>query len=304
MNQAKEILSLLRRLLQDLAARLRGPRLKLQPIPVRSRHSRGRRQDAFTMIELAISLAVIGFALVAIIGILPFAMNVQKENRQETIINQDASVFLNAIRNGERGIDDLTNYVVAITNFYQVMPNGPAQVAGYSFVGSDVVPAYPITNGLRIVGLLSTPRFDGIRSNYMVAYVRSVSGLASEKFPQNNRDVQDFAFSYRMLTEVLAPGWNYFHPEWTNFTAVTIENTNEWVWRSNNWILTRNTQTNYHDLRLTFRYPFIAGRTGDGRQIFRTAVSGQLTPTNEPGFTLLEHRLFLFEPRNYVQVKP
>ena len=72
---------------------------------------------AFTMIEIAISLAVIGFALVAILGVLPLGMNVQKENREETIINQDATVFLNAIRNGARGMDDLTNYVMAITNY-------------------------------------------------------------------------------------------------------------------------------------------------------------------------------------------
>src|SRR6266851_901121 len=71
---------------------------------------------AFTMIEIAISLAVIGFALVAIIGILPTGMNVQKDNREETIIGHDASIFMNAIRNGEHGVDDLVNYVVAITN--------------------------------------------------------------------------------------------------------------------------------------------------------------------------------------------
>ena len=76
-----------------------------------------RFQRAFTMIEIALSLAIIGFALVAIIGVLPLGMNVQKENREETIINQDASVFLNAIRNGARGLDDLTNYVMAITNY-------------------------------------------------------------------------------------------------------------------------------------------------------------------------------------------
>src|SRR5205823_13848329 len=56
------------------------------------RFEASRAERAFTMIEIAISLAVIGFALVAIIGILPTGMNVQKENREETIIGQDASV--------------------------------------------------------------------------------------------------------------------------------------------------------------------------------------------------------------------
>ncbi|HLH55957.1 MAG TPA: type II secretion system protein, partial [Verrucomicrobiae bacterium] len=65
----------------------------------------GRGNRAFTMIEIAISLAIIGFAMVAIIGILPLGMNAQRDNRQETIINQDASIFMDAVRNGERGLD-------------------------------------------------------------------------------------------------------------------------------------------------------------------------------------------------------
>ena len=92
-----------------------GPRLA--PCTLRTPRSALRTSQAFTMIEIAISLAVIGFALVAILGVLPLGMNVQKENREETIINQDATVFMNAIRNGAQGMDDLTNYVLAITNY-------------------------------------------------------------------------------------------------------------------------------------------------------------------------------------------
>src|SRR5664280_2637396 len=77
-----------------------------------------RRQSAFTMVEIAICLAIIGFALVAIIGVLPIGMNTQRDNREETIINQDATVFIEAIRGGARGLDDLTNYVYAITNYW------------------------------------------------------------------------------------------------------------------------------------------------------------------------------------------
>src|SRR5438132_7162660 len=96
-------------------------------------------RSAFTMIEIAISLAVIGFALVAIIGILPTGMQVQKDNRQETIINQDATVILNAIKNGERGLDDLTNYVFAITNYstpYTAIGPGPTTTYAYTYNGS------------------------------------------------------------------------------------------------------------------------------------------------------------------------
>jgi len=38
----------------------------------------GRQLRAFTMIEIALCLAIIGFALVAIIGVLPTGMGVQK----------------------------------------------------------------------------------------------------------------------------------------------------------------------------------------------------------------------------------
>jgi type II secretory pathway pseudopilin PulG len=261
--------------------------------------------QAFTMIEIAISLAVIGFALVAIIGIMPVAMQTQKENRQETVITQDASVFLNAIRSGERGIDDLTNYVVAITNYSGTMvgnninPNTPY---GYTYASSDV--GYPITNGLRIVGLLSTPRFVGNQSNYVVAWVRSVSGLASEKYPQMNPDAQDFALHYRMLAEVLPMHTNHFDPSWTNWGSVPATDTNLITLRSNYWRVVRNYQSNFHDLRLTFRWPYQAGKTGRGRQVFRTSVTGFLYATNEPGYGNVPQRLYFFEPRNYVQVNP
>src|ERR1700742_2680906 len=73
---------------------------------------------AFTIIEIALCLGIIGFALVAIIAVLPRGLDVQKRNREETIIGQDAEVWMNAIRNGARGYDDLTNYVLCITNFW------------------------------------------------------------------------------------------------------------------------------------------------------------------------------------------
>ena len=81
------------------------------------------------MVEIAIALAVIGFALVAIIGVLPSGLEVQKDNREETNINQDAVYFMDAIRSGARGADDLTNYVVAITNFWATYPRAVPVIA-------------------------------------------------------------------------------------------------------------------------------------------------------------------------------
>ena len=72
----------------------------------------------------ALCLAIIGFALVAIIAALPRGLDVEKKNREDTIVGQDATKWMDEIRNGEQGDDDLTNYVIAITNFWTTF-NGP-----------------------------------------------------------------------------------------------------------------------------------------------------------------------------------
>src|SRR5437773_9290151 len=84
------------------------------PNQVSSRPARCR-EAAFTMVEIALCIAIIGFALVAIIGMLPTGMNVQRDNREDTIIRQDATYLMDAIRSGSRGMYDLTNYFEKIT---------------------------------------------------------------------------------------------------------------------------------------------------------------------------------------------
>src|ERR1044071_7536606 len=69
----------------------------------------------FTMVEIAFSLAIVAFALVAIMGVLPTGMTVQKDNREDTLINNDGSFWVEALRSGSRAIDDLTNYVEEIS---------------------------------------------------------------------------------------------------------------------------------------------------------------------------------------------
>src|SRR5208282_3735932 len=147
-----------------------------------ARVTRPSGKSGFTMVEIAISLAVIGIALVAIIGVLPIGMNTQRDNREETIINQDATMFIEAIRGGARGLDDLTNYVYAITNYWTNVTSHASGVIGYTNYPSFLV------NGMNIVGLLSTPEYTdtnglpiptlmfGGYSNHVVAYVRSISG--------------------------------------------------------------------------------------------------------------------------------
>ena len=260
------------------------------------------------MIEIAISLAIIGFALVAIIGILPLGMTAQRDNRNETIVNQDASILMDAVRNGERGLDDLTNYVIGITN-YQTLYNGrnstgQPRIWGYTsrvttFNGGIAPQQFPLTNGYSIIGLLSTPKIQiqppgGViyYSNHVVGIFRSLSGPASEKPPQINPTMQEMALTYKVVADVSGYGTNFFDPTATNFTS-----TNDI--RFNYMILVTNFQKNLHDVRLTFLWPVLpSGKIGDGRQVYRTMAGGSIV--NEGTNNVTPYSPFWFlQPRTY-----
>jgi len=276
--------------------------------------SRSVRARAFTIIEIAICLGIIGFALVAIIAALPRGLDVQKQNREETIIGQDAQVWMNALRSGARGYDDLTNYVLCITNFWTEYDfNYAAGGSGYAVLGSGydfytptnskvtmpiIIPAVPSTfslsNGAIIVGLLSMPKTipefippptSVFYSNYVVAYVRAFSGPIVDKTPQNNATILADAFTYRMIVENFP-----YTPIDTNSicmncpaaanltTAQLIERTN--LLRSQ-WLLLKNA----HDFRLRFRWPVLPnGRIpNNGLATFRSMADGELMVTNQTG---------------------
>jgi prepilin-type N-terminal cleavage/methylation domain-containing protein len=257
------------------------------PLPADQLHDSGahgvtRPTSGFTMVEIAISLAIIGIALVGILAVLPSGLNVQRDNREGTIINQDSTVFMEAIRNGSRGDNDLTNYVYAITNYWALYlaSGSPSSsgVNGYNYFGSSTTPAFPINSGTNIISLLSTPKyqdvntglplpnlFNGGYSNHIVAYVHSMSGPAVEKPPQDNALVVGDSFGYRIICDNV--------PVETDPDAPSSYAT--------------NLTANLHELRLTFLWPQRAnGSLGGGHQTFRTLIAGQLVQTNEAGNTL------------------
>jgi prepilin-type N-terminal cleavage/methylation domain-containing protein len=274
----------------------------------------GNCESGFTMVEIAISLAVIGIALVAIIGVLPIGMNTQRDNREETIINQDATVLMEAIRGGARGMDDLTNYVYAITNYQTLYNPNPKPTVTFGWTN------YPsfLTNGMNIIGLLSTSEFTDINgaplanitginyySNHVVAYVHSLSGPAVEKPPQNNDIVVGDSFGYRILC-VNAPVAMVTPPLWlsqpynsgdsvsrilngqvTYWQATTNTLATDFPGISSLWMRNLYPQelaANLHEVRLTFLWPQQPnGSVGPGRQTFRTMVAGQITQTNNNG---------------------
>jgi prepilin-type N-terminal cleavage/methylation domain-containing protein len=247
----------------------------------------------FTMMEIAISLAIIGIALVAIIGVLPYGISVQQDNRQETIIDQDSSVFMEAIRNGSVGGYDLTNYVYAITNYWAEFTPGSSGsttnaigVNGYTYslwsIVSSPANSYStqnggcLTNNANIVGLMSTPEFTDangnpvpwtynannyVYSNHVVAYISSVSGPAMEKPPQDNSIVRQDAFGYRIFC----------------VNATVPANTNEVIAGTGPTPYEQEMAASLGELRLSFEWPQLPnGHLGSGRQTFQTLVAGRL----------------------------
>lgn len=256
-----------------------------------------RDRRGFTLVEIAICLGIIGFALVAIIGILPRGFHTQRDSRQETVIAQDATILFEAVRNGSRGADELTNYVYLISNTVTAF-NNRGQVRGedryvYTYTDSSINEApngsFPITNGLRIIGLLSTPQlqdlagnptnniYSGGFSNRIVALVHGISGVAAERPPQDNEILRDDGFSYRIYV-VNSPSsvinTNIFYLPVTNSARIYAENISQ----------------NLRELRMAFYWPLLPnGQNGMGRQVLRASVAGQLRRDNSG--------LFFYQPQ-------
>ena len=259
------------------------------------------------MVEIALCLAIIGFALVAIVGVLPTGLNVQRDNRQETIINQEAIVWMDAIRNGAQGYDDLTNYVTEIIINWTRYPVGQPPVSGqdtYTRTNATVTSVggvaggFSLLNGGIIVGLLSTPKYvpplgplsgGTFRSNYVTAYVRSMSGAAVEKFPQADPEILANAFNYRMVTEIVP-----YAPVDPYAMDVAIVGTNAAVARQRTVAALQN---NSYDIRLFFRWPVLpSGEAGNSRQTFRLFTGGTLTNINFVNWP----PLYFIQPSSYV----
>jgi type II secretory pathway pseudopilin PulG len=256
--------------------------------------------SAFTMVEIAICIAIIAFALVAIIGVLPTGLQVQKQNREDTIIQQEGAFWIEAIRSGAQGLDYLTNLVDVIhtETFSQVLGQ-----PGGTLTTADATYGQGFRNGRDIVGLLSLPKlflYTNERGQPMLfksrstfAFVRALAGSAIEKVPKN-----DFAFAYRISTELtpFSPlaGFN------TNFNVPNLPPA-EWVARSNTFLRATLLRQNAYELKVTFAWPIYQSKTGvrvgNNRKTFRTLVSGTLWRTNVD--YLQQHDLFFVQPSQF-----
>ncbi len=233
------------------------------------------------MVELAICIAVVGFALVAILGVLPTGFDVQRRNLENTIIHQEGNLWLEALRSGAQGLDYLTNHVDAI-----------------AIAGTPLTPprAFDGTNGFRtgreIVGLLTQPalldtgRIERIHPRPVTAFVRALTGSAGDKTPRN-----DFAFTYRLTVEwtphVPLAVARSRDPAQTNFIEAGLS-PEERVWRRQQYELVRQGEllrAAAHELRLTFEWPVYflnnRARVGDNRKVVRALVTGEMRRTND-----------------------
>jgi type II secretory pathway pseudopilin PulG len=207
---------------------------------------------AFTMVEIALCLGIIAFALVAIIGIMPTGMQVQKDNREDTIVDVEGNTLLDAIRMGN------TNSA-AISNNYEWIQVYSNNVLISSNYAAGILPTW------EIIGLLSAPKYEypspGVTNVFVTrAKFRANSGPIWTQ--STNANLRALAFGYLVTSEVVQ-----FAP--VNQSVQAISN---------------SITTNLFDVRLTLQWPVYTNNsgitTGAGKQSFRTMISGNLMPTN------------------------
>lgn len=244
------------------------------------------------MIEIAIAIGVIGFAMVAIIGILPQGMNVQKDNREDTIISQDAPYFLNAIRNGEMRVNNniLSNYVESI--IVSNLTTGTVITNATNTTLLGLSGPNPLSNDMAIIGWLSTPEYDHRlppgQTNQVTAIVRAMSGSAVEQ----TGAYTNMAFRYQLTVEIVPWDWNYgLPPAYVPGSAPvpTSSSTPAYTPDQINFMA-----GSLHEVRLKFAWPVLPnGSNGPGHQTYRSLISSHLSTNNYP--------LWFFQPQTYTR---
>jgi hypothetical protein len=267
---------------------------------------------AFTMVELALCIGIIAFAMVAIMGVLPLGLNVQKQNREDTIIDQEGPQWISILKSGQSGWGELTNYLDFIA-----IEHTPLGVAGgvqkYRFTGPFLRPPPDdsIATTEQLLSLLSIPKYEAdsgsVFSNRVTAVFRSLSGsqdgqilTAGKVGAQPDEQKLDSAFRYQLEVELVPVSptptldMGDVNPVYTNLN--TLENIrmggflNAYRLDPNSVIdLIRSPSENrpdrdvmagtLYDLRLTFRWPvFKIGeeyQLGPGSRTFRTQLNGR-----------------------------
>lgn len=240
---------------------------------------RSRQADAFTMVEVALSLAVIAFAVVAIMGILPTGMQVQKDNREETVVNVDGQFLLEVIKNGQTNVNLLPQNFEWIESYTNGILEGRID-------RSNMLNGTYATNVLayRILGLLSTPRFvsntnaaSGYVSNWVQAKFVANSGPLADRLTEDpSSGTRDFAFAYLVNVDIMPVVLSSTYSNAAPEVGAALQN-------------------NIYELRLTLKWPVYPNNTvGNGRKSFSSMVAGVLEQDTN-GF-------YRFRPNEFIGV--
>lgn len=278
---------------------------------VNLKFNRAGKARGFTMIEIAIALGVIGFALVAIVGILPLGLNVQKDNREDTIASQDGQYFMDLLRYGRQGVnatdgqalDFLTNYVETINIKSYVGTNLIFRqlVSDVTFSTLNAAgPNQSLTNGHVIVGMLSIPKYQPadqtaypgmLQRNDVVATVHAMSGSAVEQNPTNSLVAFKYQMDVALMPYSTTPWLNYSYTNYATGNSDLLSQTNQ-AQVEKQLHFWQNTLV---DARLQFSWPVLpSGATGPNRKYFRTLVSGHFQDISMPFLPL-----FVINPGTY-----
>jgi len=114
-----------------------------------------KRQYGFTLPEVTIALAIVAFGLVAVLGILPIGVTVTRDNKDDTLIKNDAEYWMNAIRGGRLALEALNH-----AEWVELRVNGQVYRAEYAPLLYDPWPDDPKV----------WPRFDSADGLPPVAY--------------------------------------------------------------------------------------------------------------------------------------
>lgn len=246
------------------------------------------QQRGFTMVEIALCLAIVAFAMVVIMGVLPLGGLVQKENREKTLSLLDGNYILEAIQNGAKGYDDLGLYVDEILLFEK--PNSAPKVIENNVSGGTYW-------GTReIVGLLSAPKYLLTSSNVWIPNylnnnsifgnratnmtcrlkMRSMNGNAADK--NTDEANRDFGMSYLVDVQVTPAQTNYVDLDEVNKDSTLKD-----------WFLRERTMSRTtYEVLLTLSWPVRQTASKDGyyvagnnTQFFRTFITGTLSDTKK-----------------------
>lgn len=243
-----------------------------------------RNLAAFTMVEIALAIAIVAFALVAIIGVLPTGLQVQRENREETILTQEAQLWLNLLTRSTTEIGYIIKHVELVERVSSQSRN-------------RFLPNIDYHTSDELLGLLTYPTDLGGNNldmnRHSIAYVRAInspltdqsSSLLGIQFSINTNT----AFRYKLICRILNPPVSYTLN--TNINEVNIPEELKLL-RSVNLKKTLLIRNFTHHILLEFYWPvYLVGdpnseganayRIGRNKKVYEKLCNGTTLATQQ-----------------------